>query len=119
MNHEQDWEVVVFQKSSPTPTNTTLTKKNGIQERTRTNQKSRVLDSDEPPKPRTYRETDPTIQRNVIQLRLDKKMKQPDLAKALHVDVTTIKKIEDGTGIYDGNLVNKINRYFKASVRSS
>ena len=66
-------------------------------------------------KPKTY---SATLRKNLVQLRSQRKLTQEDLARQLAVPVSKIKDMENGKGIYDGQLVQKINSRFKVSLNS-
>ena len=51
--------------------------------------------------------------KNLQKLRLSKNLTQKDLANKLNIPVKTINDIESGKAKHNGQLMNKINRYFK------
>jgi DNA-binding transcriptional regulator YiaG len=59
-----------------------------------------------------------TNQKNVQKLRLSLKLDQKQFAQQLNVPVSVIQNIENKKGIYDGKLVDKINRRYKVSLNS-
>ena len=59
-----------------------------------------------------------TIQKNVQQLRLSIKLDQKQFAQQLNVPLSVIQNIENRKGVYDGKLVDKINRRYKVSINS-
>ena len=71
------------------------------------NNLSRKLEGDEPPPPKMY---DAKLRNEMISLRLKLKLNQKTLANRLHVTESVIKNLENGTGKYDPQLVNKIRR---------
>jgi len=104
MADHQDWEPVTFVNTKLDPQQ----KKHVIAERRPGhNNLSKKLEGDEPPPPKMY---DAKLRNEMTSLRLKLKLNQKTLANRLHVTESVIKNLENGTGKYDPQLVNKIRR---------
>ena len=60
-----------------------------------------------------HEKMDVSFGKNLQKLRLSKNLTQKDLANKLNIPVKTINDIESGKAKHNGQLMNKINRYFK------
>ncbi len=96
--HHQDWETVIFHKkpskSSTAPDLEPL--------------HLRALKDN--PESFVNKAFDSKYIQAVIKARLERKWSQKDLAQKINVDVSIIQKLEQGKGIYDAQLKNKLNR---------
>jgi ribosome-binding protein aMBF1 (putative translation factor) len=101
--HHQDWETVIFHKKPS---------------------KQQNVPDLEPPHLRALKDNpesfvnksfDSKFVQAVIKARLGNKWSQKDLAQKINVDVAIIQKLEQGKGIYDASLKNKLNRTLNLS----
>lgn len=56
---------------------------------------------------------DPNFSKQLIQYRLDRKWKRPDLARFLNEKESVIASLENGTMVHDGKLIHKIRQKLK------
>ena len=109
MEH-QNWEPVYLKankfikdqkrEENKKPINETLSKENKMDQKIEDGQM-------------THTKMDVTFGKNLQKLRLSKNMTQKDLANKLNIPVKNINDIEAGKAKHNGQLMNKINRYFK------
>jgi ribosome-binding protein aMBF1 (putative translation factor) len=66
-----------------------------------------------------YEKTPQIIRTNLINFRLSKSWKQEQLAQFCNVQVKVIKDIENGTALYDAQMINKLNQKLKVNLRES
>jgi len=113
MDH-QDWEKVDIGNKNNVPTYEQ--RSNTIVSKSKMDAHSRKLNENgDEFKTKTWTSI---IQKNVQQLRLSLKLDQKQFAQQLNVPVSVIQNIENKKGIYDGKLVDKINRRYKVSINS-
>jgi len=114
MENFQDWKPVTWSNPnhSSLPKTNKIIPKNGNGEH---QQHQKLINSEDPIALKKYSSQ---IRQNVIQLRLAQtpKMNQEAFAKRLQIPLPEIKNLENGTGIYNGSLINKINRVFRVNV---
>lgn len=102
----QDWKPVTLYKSQPSPP-----KQKPQQQTSSIKMNNEVLDDDNKP----IKLFDKEFGQKIAKLRNinpDKKMSQIQLAQKLQVQPHVIAGIENGTGKYNGELVNKLKRLF-------
>lgn len=56
---------------------------------------------------------DPMFSKKLIQYRLERKWKRPDLARFLNEKESMIASLENGTMVHDGKLIHKIRQKLK------
>jgi putative transcription factor len=108
MEH-QDWEVYIMNAKKSSSTNSSSTK---------SNEKKKHKDVPKSVKLEKQAENDElkhkTIPRDISQViqkaRLEKKLKQKDLAKMMNVNVSVINDIETGKALYNGKQITMIKR---------
>jgi DNA-binding XRE family transcriptional regulator len=104
----QDYVNVVFQKKPETsPSQKNPNQKNFIDRKPGQNQLSQKLYGDEPPPPKTYTSA---LRNEMTGIRLQLKLTQKQLAQRIHVPESSIKNLENGSGTYDPQLIQKIRR---------
>jgi ribosome-binding protein aMBF1 (putative translation factor) len=105
MSNFQDWKPVVLKKQSSPP------KQNPQQQNSSIKMTTEALDVDNKP----IKLFDKEFGQKIARLRNidpEKKMDQKQLAVKLNVQPQVIAGIENGTGKYNGELVNKLKRLF-------
>lgn len=105
MSNFQDWKPVVLKKQPSPP------KQKPQQQTSSINMNNEALDIDNKP----IKLFDKEFGQKIARLRNidpDKKMDQKQLAQKLNVQPPVIAGIENGTGKYNGELVNKLKRLF-------
>ena len=109
MEH-QDWKTITFSNNKNTPAHkqetviVAKTNYNGV------NSAKLERDEEEGKKLKTY---GAEYGRNVQDARKEKNWTQKQLAQQLNVKQDIIQKIENGTGIVDGQICNKLFRILK------
>lgn len=96
--HHQDWETVIFHKKPSKSAATPDLEPSHL----------RALKDN--PESFVNKAFDAKYIQAVIKARLDQKWSQKDLAQKINVDFAVIQKFEQGKGIYDAQLKNKLNR---------
>lgn len=109
MEH-QNWDTVYLKankfikeqkkQENKKPTNETFSKENKINKKIENGEMK-------------HDKMDVSFGKNLQKLRLSKNLTQKDLANKLNIPVKTINDIESGKAKHNGQLMNKINRYFK------
>jgi ribosome-binding protein aMBF1 (putative translation factor) len=102
MDH-QDWTPVVFRKKSTYQQKETVTV--AVQPNQQNKNKPKLKDDDEIPQIKTYG-TDYGIR--VSQARCSKKLSQKQLATQINEKIDVIKSIENGKGIYNPSVTQKV-----------
>jgi len=75
---------------------------------------SKKLDNEELPVPK---KVGSEMGKRITKERCEKKMTQKELANALSLPLKTIQECENGKGIYNANIINKIDGYFSKRIR--
>jgi len=96
--HHQDWETIIFHKKPTKPTTSPDLEPSHL----------RALKDN--PESFVNKSFDSKYVQVVIKARLERKWSQKELAQKLNVDFSIIQKFEQGKGIYDAFLKNKLNR---------
>ena len=107
MEH-QDWNPVVFIKNAPTP------KKPQI--RAEVLRDIKIELSNEPNAIKKYTSVHQT---NLRKLRSEKSLTQKQLAQQLNLNLKDIQDIENMTGVYKSNIIQKINNRFKVNLNKT
>jgi len=106
MNH-QDWKVLSWDKM----TKQTKQSKPNLSDRQIKEIKINQITEAESIKKYTIQN-----QRNLMDLRRDRKLTQKDLAHRCNLNIHQIQEIENRSGIYNASIIQKINNIFKINL---
>ena len=106
MDH-QDWTPVVFKKTIKTKPATTQV---AVQPNQQNKDRVKMSDDDEMPQVKTYGKE---YGIRVSQARVEKKLSQQQLATQINEKVDVVKLVENGKGVYNPNVSQKIFRVLK------